>query len=89
MNPEIVSEPSEVLNEEQEYFNERLKNFIVALAPDDEKRQQKLLKIAVSQFAGSPVHLAKRNCNKCYGNGFTAFDRVHEYFIVCHRCFKL
>lgn len=97
MNPEIIKAPDEEKvkeekekeKEDKKYFAERLQHFIIGLAPDDGKRQKYLLKIAVEQFAGTPAHKAKRNCKACYGNGFTGFDKVHEFFVPCHKCFKI
>ena len=72
-----------ITEEEKKIFAEHLEKFIVALEPDDEEKQQKLLDIAVKQFEGIPIQKAKSGCNKCYGVGFTAYNRTYKYFDIC------
>jgi len=75
-------------NRKKILFAEHLREFIIGIA-DDEEEQQKILGISVKQFKGTPIHMAKEGCKKCYGRGFTGYDIKNKNFTVCNSCFKL
>ena len=64
-------------------FGSHLKAFIESLEEDPEK-QKEILSIAVQNFAPFDVTgLEKANCKKCYGRGFTAYNRTYNHFTIC------
>lgn len=90
LGPDNKAKPKEkspVTAEQRLKFISSLEKFITGRT-DNEDEQKEMLDVATEQFKGAPIHLIKENCNKCYGRGFTAYNKSFKYYTMCTRCFK-
>ena len=69
-------------------FAESLKVFIESIE-SDAKEQELILKRTVENLAGLDVSHINPNCSKCYGRGFTSYNRTYSYLVLCKKCVTL